>query len=359
MAASEIFPPFDLQDALAQSAVRGSFIDTAYHIFSHRLLSGKVGKPRVIYGNSLVMKAAGQHFRELSASFSKTHETPEEVEADEYGYQSDSDLDDDWDLEEVRSPTSPSSSRDKGKSKSEDSDELSKKAEPPKANEAVEHTVVITDVAANTWEALLFYIYTGKINFAPLRSQGAEGRMQAMKQHKYDHPHRPPLCSPKSVYRLADKVGLEALKVRASSDLRTKLHSTMILDEVFSKFSSRYCDIMSMQVDYLCDHGLSRPAVAIGLQQKIRSVVEGELPHATNILMSLLQKITPNPSPLLSPPPPAADNGVMSPSCDYSRPATPDAPHDYKRINTPEGDPVPTSAFGERKKAGKGARYKP
>ena len=56
------------------------------------------------------------------------------------------------------------------------------------------------------WEALLFYVYSGKIAFAPLRSEGAEERMLAMKQHKHDHPHQPPLVSPKSVYRLADKV---------------------------------------------------------------------------------------------------------------------------------------------------------
>ena len=56
------------------------------------------------------------------------------------------------------------------------------------------------------WEALLFYVYTGKIAFAPLRSEGTEERMSAIKQHEHDHPHQPPLVSPKSVYRLADKV---------------------------------------------------------------------------------------------------------------------------------------------------------
>lgn len=95
----------------------------------------------------------------------------------------------------------------------------------PRPSGVVEHTVLVTDVAANTfvdfdctkacarvdlnvlrWEALLFYIYTGTIFFAPLRSEGAEERMCAVKQHKHDHPYRPPLCSPKSVYRLADKV---------------------------------------------------------------------------------------------------------------------------------------------------------
>ena len=52
-----------MEDALAQSVVRGTFTDTAYYLYSRRLLSGKIGKPRIIYGNSLVMNAAGQYFR--------------------------------------------------------------------------------------------------------------------------------------------------------------------------------------------------------------------------------------------------------------------------------------------------------
>lgn len=190
MAASEIFPPFDLQDALAQSAVRGSFIDTAYHIFSHRLLSGKVGKPRVIYGNSLVMKAAGQHFRGrgfhanwqhvsgANYAFPQNcqHLSPRRMRPQRKSRLMNTGINPTviWTTIGILRRSDPlhrlqaAVTRERytpnhdsaqmflhlylfSQSKSEDSDELSKKAEPPKANEAVEHTVVITDVAANTF----------------------------------------------------------------------------------------------------------------------------------------------------------------------------------------------------------------
>ena len=46
---------------------------------------------------------------ELSAAFSKTTDIPTEVDSDEYGYQSDSDLEDDWDLDDLRSPNANAS----------------------------------------------------------------------------------------------------------------------------------------------------------------------------------------------------------------------------------------------------------
>ncbi|KAK7682319.1 hypothetical protein QCA50_014523 [Cerrena zonata] len=241
------------------------------------------------------MNAAGQHFRgQLSASFSKVQDIPVDVDAEEYGYQSDSDLEDDWDLDDLRSPTSSSSGGKKGKGKADDADDIDEPNVKPvvsKSTIGVEHTVLVTDVAANTWEALLFYIYTGKVQFASLRSEGAEERMCAMKQHKHDHPHRPPLCSPKSIYRLADKIGLDGLKAQALVELKKRLDSKMILDEIFSRFSSWYPDILKAQVDFFCDHALSDPRVMLGLQQKIRGIVKGDVQHGDNVLMSLLQRL--------------------------------------------------------------------
>ena len=47
--------------------------------------------------------------------------------------------------------------------------------------------------------ALIFYLYTGEVAFAPLKSQGVDRPNElAIAQV--------PLCSPKSMYRIADKV---------------------------------------------------------------------------------------------------------------------------------------------------------
>jgi hypothetical protein len=78
--------------------------------------------------------------------------------------------------------------------------------------------VLVTDTAFNTcgllsyrlvplltdscrWQALLYYLYTDEIVFAPLRSQGNRTTRCCSLEG-------PPPCSPKSMYRLACKVRL-------------------------------------------------------------------------------------------------------------------------------------------------------
>lgn len=53
----------------------------------------------------------------------------------------------------------------------------------------------------------------------------------------------------------------------------------------------RYPDIMKMETDFFCDYAISSAPVMLGLQQKIRSVVRGDMPHTDNVLISLLQRL--------------------------------------------------------------------
>jgi hypothetical protein len=61
-------------------------------------------------------------------------------------------------------------------------------------------------VCPQSWQAMVYYMYTSKISFAPLKSEGARARRAAIENYKLLHPDVPPLCSPKSMYRLADIV---------------------------------------------------------------------------------------------------------------------------------------------------------
>lgn len=56
-------PTAVLHNALTASITSGTFIDTAYYLFSKRFADGRVGSPRVLYGNSSVLKAVGEHFQ--------------------------------------------------------------------------------------------------------------------------------------------------------------------------------------------------------------------------------------------------------------------------------------------------------
>ncbi|KAI0072281.1 hypothetical protein K474DRAFT_1678790 [Panus rudis PR-1116 ss-1] len=289
----EDFPPYALQEALAMSAVTGEFTNTAYHLFSRRFRSGRVGKPRAVYVNSKVITAAGQHFRKqfLDAS-SKSEEVPHEVDADEYGYYSDSDLEDDYDV--VPGGTSPpfrSSSNEEEVEAAKEAKLEAIRSKIKTKDRKANYNVVITDIAANTWDALVFYILTGRMNFAPLRSEGIESRMVELSQFRHDNPYLPLPCSPKSVYRLADKVGLDGLKDDSLKKIRDSIGPNTIVDELFSKFSSRYPEVLQIEMDYFCTHAIKNPAVMSKVQQRIQSVVKGDLPHAAPVLMAILQRI--------------------------------------------------------------------
>jgi len=58
---------------------------------------------------------------------------------------------------------------------------------------------------------MFFYLCTGLIKFAPLKSQGSEGRAQYIREEAEREPHAPPPCSPKVVHSLAAAVGFHPL----------------------------------------------------------------------------------------------------------------------------------------------------
>ena len=110
-----------LREALNGAISSGRFIDTKIVVFSRRDSSGKVCKPRALYANSRVLRSV-PYFRdrELPLRPSTTHEMTllpvlfgafaeaetrdfSEIDGDEfaedYGYSSDSDLEEDGDFE--------------------------------------------------------------------------------------------------------------------------------------------------------------------------------------------------------------------------------------------------------------------
>ncbi|THG94443.1 hypothetical protein EW026_g7032 [Hermanssonia centrifuga] len=303
---SNTFPSSSLRAALAVSVVDGSFADTAYQLFSKRLANGKVGAPQTIYASSTVLKASGEHFRAQSDGGFSTHESiPEDTAA--YGYESDSDIDDSEYLEK-----GVLTSFDEAEAKESDQAEETRtivQKENMKAKEegpnntgvettltmvqSVKYTVVIPDVAAETWRALVYYIYTGSVCFAPLRSEGINKRQKLVAQHR-ENKSGPPLCSPKSMYRLADidlQVGLPSLKSLAENDIKSKLSAVAIVEEVFSRFSSIYSEILDMQLQFLYTNAIMSQ-VMTEIQHKVRVAVQGQIPHAENVLGTLLLKLS-------------------------------------------------------------------
>lgn len=86
------------------------------------------------------------------------------------------------------------------------------------------------------WQNLLFYLYTGQVHYAPLKSQGVELRRSETRKYRVIHPRRPPPYSPKSMYRLANIVRAKFSCISIVTDVFT-------LALAWSRWSQTICSI--------------------------------------------------------------------------------------------------------------------
>ncbi|TFK52200.1 hypothetical protein OE88DRAFT_1657312 [Heliocybe sulcata] len=153
--------------------------------------------------------------------------------------------------------------------------------------------VVVRDVAYNTYFAVLYYIYTDCITFAPPASSflspadpgqpsttaqsGSDSTNNAnvrsnapvethtvssapasrkdwVRDWQRKHPGQPTPCSAKAVYRLADKLDLRALKERAFQYIVKSLTVQNVPYEMFSSFSTTFDDVRKVQMQFFLEH---------------------------------------------------------------------------------------------------------
>jgi len=135
-------------------------------------------------------------------------------------------------------------------------------------------SITIRDTAYLTYRALLFALYTDDITFAPLSSTFQTDRTSAFK-NDFDFPYTsrrsyvrsriatpkseaqgkaPFPSSPKSLYKLADKLDLPQIKARAFQAVRNSLNPRNVATELFGAFSSLFPEIRKVELDYLLNH---------------------------------------------------------------------------------------------------------
>ncbi|KAH9943871.1 hypothetical protein B0H21DRAFT_884156 [Amylocystis lapponica] len=151
-------------------------------------------------------------------------------------------------------------------------------------------TYVVTGVASPTWAALIFYLYTGTVVFAPLTSEGRMTRGVFIERYRSRNPHRPTPCSCKSMFRLAHEMGIEELKDLALGYLKSRLSAQTILSEIFSAFTSQYDAVKTLELAVLTEHWdelNGSPALA----DRLAESTSGNYPHASWILAECLQRL--------------------------------------------------------------------
>jgi len=144
----------------------------------------------------------------------------------------------------------------------------------------------------NTVQAFALYVFTGKIKFAPLRSQSASSQEQTAIRHR--QPQEGPRCSPKFMYRLAHMYDIKDLQEIALKDIKSKLSGDNILTELFSSFTSRYPEVQKSEVEFLLEHGFT-PSIKAEMPSWMAKTASGSLgPLSADVLTLLFNEMAQN-----------------------------------------------------------------
>ncbi|EPS98894.1 hypothetical protein FOMPIDRAFT_1125538, partial [Fomitopsis schrenkii] len=152
-------------------------------------------------------------------------------------------------------------------------------------------TTIVTGVAASTWEAFLFYLYTGVIVFAPLTSAGEEARKAFKARYRSRNPHRPVPCSCKSIYRLAHQLDMADLEDLALKEIDSQLSVRNIVTEIFTKFTSRYDRVKAVEMHFLKQHW-DEIKGSRQVAEMLMKVTSGRYPHTAPILTEIWQSVS-------------------------------------------------------------------
>ncbi|KAI0747615.1 hypothetical protein C8Q80DRAFT_1270090 [Daedaleopsis nitida] len=276
-------PLTTLEKALVASLDPGSFQDVCLYAFSRRLSNSDgtvtIGHPSPLFAVGSVLKKTEYFANLLDSGFSESctlsgddndSKIPQSAQESDYDYDSDSDLDDDANLP-TSAPDTESIISDGNRSAGLPTDSCRK--------------IVIPNMAHRTLRALVFFMYTGKVIFLPLRSQGLEqGKLQVRTTQSLGHP----ACSPKSLYRLADAYGMKGLQDRALNAIMQRLSADNVVQEAFSSFFCRY-EVLHERAVGIVRLFYGSPAVQESLRRIIPGLVRGEYPDSAPTLEALLQ----------------------------------------------------------------------
>ncbi|KAG0706052.1 hypothetical protein DFH29DRAFT_200973 [Suillus ampliporus] len=322
--------------ALEQSLKTGTSFDVTFQAYTRRLSPGKVTRPIPIYASTSVLQTTTllpDFSAEEDLDFSPLFELYEGdtlpfSSTESCEYESDSDLDDEGgsnltvvqpvaelaasheapgrhdqrshtpeDNSQAHEDTTDSSSISSFSSieagPREQTDNRTLLLEDVKMVSAVTNenlkrgsrVVLVKGVAWRTWHVFIYFCYTGIVNFANLRSQGGDVALQQSRLT-----HSPPHCSPKSMYQLAMKLHNKPLSQLALTAIETRLSATNVLNEAFSKFTSRHDTVREMEIALLVKHR-NASEVLQGLPTKIKVMGMGNTPHAVPVLTAFYQQI--------------------------------------------------------------------
>ncbi|KAH8101804.1 hypothetical protein BXZ70DRAFT_77199 [Cristinia sonorae] len=284
-----------LKVALKLSLACGTFLDTKFYAFSRRRVGGGVDKPVGIYASSSLLRAASPYFEGLlSSGFDESKIVNIDGDdlashllySEDYGYDSDSDLED----EELPDSSGGNIELNSDETLPGTPAEHSHSTAPPRPKIRFERPgriVHIPNAAHATFQALIYYLCTDDITFRPLKSSSKSPTPThgTGSTNPLGYP-----CSPKSMYILADLLGIDPLKEQCKREIQNHLEPQNIVPELFSRFTSRYPSIRDMEIDHLLRHR-QNTTVQDSLPVWIEAITSGALPYCTETLNVLIPRL--------------------------------------------------------------------
>ncbi|KIY65595.1 hypothetical protein CYLTODRAFT_492198 [Cylindrobasidium torrendii FP15055 ss-10] len=283
--------------------------------YSRRARNGKAVFPASFFASASVLRTAEFNvnvlFKEPECAIDLYQPKASEDSADIYGYASDSDLEDSFDVDsgnedsvesDMQSSSSgPPSSFDDPSEVLQDSMDITSDSDARVAHEEgtesaqiqalqdssgikflrMGRVIFLRKIAARTWLAFQNYAYFEDIKFSKLRSSYTNDEEAAARFNANG------TCSPKSMYRFATMFGLTILKTMAFENIKSQLTIHNIVKETFSVFSSQYPEILEAEITVLLSHYAKETGVREGVAGVVQRLVDGET-HIQPVLQRVL-----------------------------------------------------------------------
>ncbi|KAK0468587.1 hypothetical protein IW261DRAFT_1426283 [Armillaria novae-zelandiae] len=255
-------------------------IDLKFMVRTQISPRGRIGHPQAIFASSVLLEGytpyLDKYINTGATLVDLDSDSHKDTEWDAYDYDGDSDFDEDdgddnhADMEDLDVvPTIDSHLRMDFGFGAFEHDSRGADVRGPVRLGTICH---VKDTAYTTWKAFLAYLYTQEVSFAPLKSTGGTLRTATKDT-----------CSPKSMYRLAVKAGLDSLKDLAFENICSQLTPRNIVDEVFSKFTHRYSELLDIEVQYLVAN-FTDPVVYPLWERKMEEVGRGACPQGPSVV---------------------------------------------------------------------------
>ena len=139
--------------------------------------------------------------------------------------------------------------------------QVAKKAPLSDSNNLPHKKVVINDAAFTTYQAILVWMSSRYIRFAPLRSSNTDKAGEVSKSRLQDvikmveaESETSLPASPKSVYRLAHLLELDELQEIALNNFRSQLTVHNAATELFSDVASAYPALRDIALDFILEN---------------------------------------------------------------------------------------------------------